>query len=190
MQYDSDYSVRLATLGALGGDTTKHYDSVYEIDLAILEAIEQGGGGGGGEGGAQIDDSTPSRYKVYSSQKVEDLLALKQAVINDLETIRSGAAAGATALQSVPSGYPTTTEMETALSGKQDTLSAGTNITINGNTISATDTTYTAGSGITITNNVIAMEYTALRAVQLTQAQYDALTTKDANTLYIITDAQ
>lgn len=48
MQYDSDYSVRLATLNALGGDTTKHYNSVYDIDIAILEAIQ--GGGGGGEG--------------------------------------------------------------------------------------------------------------------------------------------
>ena len=47
MQYDSDYDVRLATLGALGGDTTRYFDSLYAIDIAILEAIEQGGGGGG-----------------------------------------------------------------------------------------------------------------------------------------------
>lgn len=47
MEYNSDFEVRLATLGALGGDTTKKYDSVYSIDLEILKAIEQGGGGGG-----------------------------------------------------------------------------------------------------------------------------------------------
>jgi len=47
MEYNSDFDVRLATLGALGGDTAKTYDSVYDIDLAILDAIEQGGGGGG-----------------------------------------------------------------------------------------------------------------------------------------------
>lgn len=41
---DSDYSVRLATLEAMGGDMTKHYDSVYDIDLAILALTEQGGG--------------------------------------------------------------------------------------------------------------------------------------------------
>lgn len=42
------------------------------------------------------------------------------------------------------------------LSGKQDTLTAGSNITISNNTISATDTTYTAGTGISISNqNVI-----------------------------------
>ena len=44
---NSDYEVRLATLEAMGGDTTKHYDSVYEIDLAILKIIEEGGLGGG-----------------------------------------------------------------------------------------------------------------------------------------------
>ena len=43
---NSDYNVRLATLEAMGGDTTKHYDSVYEIDLAILKIIEEGGIGG------------------------------------------------------------------------------------------------------------------------------------------------
>lgn len=42
--YDSDYQVRLATLEALGGDTTKQYDSVYEIDLEILRLTEQGSG--------------------------------------------------------------------------------------------------------------------------------------------------
>lgn len=47
MEYNSDFDIRLATLGALGGDITKQYDSVYEIDLAILDAIQGGGGGGG-----------------------------------------------------------------------------------------------------------------------------------------------
>lgn len=46
-------------------------------------------------------------------------------------------------------------QLSTLISGKQDKLTAGTNITINNNTISATDTTYTAGENITITNNVI-----------------------------------
>lgn len=42
---NSDYDVRLATLGAMGGDVTKHYNSVYDIDLEILRLTEQGGGG-------------------------------------------------------------------------------------------------------------------------------------------------
>ena len=52
---------------------------------------------------------------------------------------------------------------------KQDILTAGENITISGNVISAD-----AG------NNII----------ELTQAEYDALETKDPDVLYIITDAQ
>lgn len=48
MEYNSDYDIRLATLAALGGDTTKKYDSVYSIDLEILKITEAGGSGGGG----------------------------------------------------------------------------------------------------------------------------------------------
>lgn len=42
-----------------------------------------------------------------------------------------------------------------AIAGKQDTLTAGSNITISGNTISATDTTYSAGANVQITNGTI-----------------------------------
>ncbi len=45
-----------------------------------------------------------------------------------------------------------------AISGKQDTLTAGSNITISSNTISATDTTYSAGTGIDITGTTISVE--------------------------------
>ena len=49
----------------------------------------------------------------------------------------------------------------TALAGKQNTLTAGTNITISGNTISATDTQYTAGDKIAISSaNVISLNLT------------------------------
>ena len=32
--YDSDYEIRLQTLAKLGGDVTKNYDSVYEIEAS------------------------------------------------------------------------------------------------------------------------------------------------------------
>ena len=49
----------------------------------------------------------------------------------------------------------------TALAGKQNTLTAGTNISISGNTISATDTKYTAGQYISISSaNEIAVNLT------------------------------
>lgn len=41
-------------------------------------------------------------------------------------------------------------QLQLDVAGKQDTLTAGSNITISGDTISATDTTYSAGSGISI----------------------------------------
>ncbi len=67
-------------------------------------------------------------------------LADKQDIISDLATIRSGAAMGATALQSVPSSYRTAEAQDVIDSGKQDKLIAGENITIaeDGKTISAT----------------------------------------------------
>ena len=46
-------------------------------------------------------------------------------------------------------------------SSKQDALTAGNNIQINGSTISATDTTYTAGTGIRIENGVISSTQTS-----------------------------
>ena len=58
-------------------------------------------------------------------------------------------------------GYATETFVNTGLATKQNTLTAGNNITISGNTISATDTTYTAGTGIDITNGVISNTQTS-----------------------------
>lgn len=54
--------------------------------------------------------------------------------------------------------YVTTTQLNDGLATKQNTLTAGSNITINNDTISATDTTYTAGNAIDITNNVISAD--------------------------------
>lgn len=53
------------------------------------------------------------------------------------------------------SNYYNKTEVDGLLSGKQDKLTAGNNITINGTTISANDTTYSAGTNIDITDNAI-----------------------------------
>ena len=47
------------------------------------------------------------------------------------------------------------TDLSTVLDSKQDVLTAGNNITINGTTISAKDTTYSASDNIDITNNAI-----------------------------------
>lgn len=100
---------------------------------------------------------------------------------------------------------PISTATQTALNNKQNKLTAGTNISINNDTISAidtkytagtniaissdnvisaTDTKYTAGTDITISNNVVSNKYPE---VFLTQEEYDVLANNnqlDPNTYY------
>jgi len=128
---DSDYKVRLATLGAMGGDTAKNYASVYDIDLAILEIVEQGGGGGG--------DVT------------------KQYVDTQDEAVKEWVSA---------SSYITAAALPDM------------NSYVSKNELSAQS--YTTATYVST--------YYA-KVATLTQAEYDALVTKDPMTLYIISDA-
>ena len=74
-------------------------------------------------------------HQDISNLATKQELATKQDVINDLETIRSGAALGATALQSVPDTYALKSEIPD-ITTKQDKLISGSNIkTINGNSL-------------------------------------------------------
>lgn len=50
------------------------------------------------------------------------------------------------------------------LLGKQDTLTAGANIQINGTTISATDTTYGAGNGLNLNGTTFSVDTTTIQA--------------------------
>ena len=71
----------------------------------------------------------------------------KQDAISDLETIRTGAGLGATAVQPA------------ALSGYQEKLTAGSNISISANNeISATDTTYSAGNGLALNGTTFSVD--------------------------------
>jgi hypothetical protein len=85
--------------------------------------------------------------------------------------------------------YSTTQEVNTminqSVSGKQDTLSAGTNITIVDNVISAQGggATYTAGVGIDITNNVIS---SVIKFWCGTMSEYEQISEPDNNTIYLI----
>lgn len=75
-------------------------------------------------------------------------LANARAVISDA----NGKIAASTTT-STEIGYlsGTTSKIQTQINNKQDTLTAGSNITITGSTISATNTTYTGSDGITLT---------------------------------------
>lgn len=79
-----------------------------------------------------------------------------------------------------------TTRATTAEANKQDKLTAGGNITIDGNTINATDTTYTAGDGIDITDNVIkctkeSKTYTAGTGIAISEDGVISCTFEDGN---------
>ena len=68
-------------------------------------------------------DNKPDLSVYATSSAVDTALAGKQDVINDLSDIRSGASAGATAVQpSALDSYATTSAMNTALAGKQDVI--------------------------------------------------------------------
>ena len=77
------------------------------------------------------------------------------------------------------------------LSNKQDKLTAGQNIQIQNNTISATDTTYSAGDNITIDENNVISASGNLEAIELTRAEYNALTPaekSDLTKIYFVYD--
>lgn len=77
------------------------------------------------------------------------------------------------------------------LTNKQDKLTAGQNIQISNNTISATDTTYSAGDNITIDSNNVISASGNLEAIELTRAEYNALTPaekSDLTKIYFVYD--
>lgn len=77
-------------------------------------------------------------------------------------------------------GYTTKTYVDAELLSKQDTLTAGDNIQITNNVISATDTTYTAGTGIDITNGVISNTQTSAQWGNITGTLSDQTDLQDA----------
>ena len=94
----------------------------------------------------------------------------------DVSTFTANSSSDVTANITVPTnnseltngaGYQTASDVQTAISGKQNTLTAGTNITISNDTISATDTTYTAGNGLNLTGTVFSAD-TAILQTKLT----------------------
>lgn len=78
-------------------------DDLWDETIALWENIEN----------IEIPEVDLSNY--YTKEEVNGIADTKQNTIEDLDTIRSGAAAGATALQSIPSEYITETELETRL---------------------------------------------------------------------------
>lgn len=170
--YDSDYSIRLATLGAMGGDTTKCYDSVYEIDLEILKIIEGGGGGGG----AVIDDSSVSTSTTWSSSKIVSELADAGF---DVQVVQALPATGEPhTLYFVPSADPQTQN------AYDEYLYANNAWEQVGSTAVDMSDYYTADEVDTLLEDKVDI-------VEITKAEYDLLTPAEKNNgkIYSITDA-
>ena len=86
-----------------------------DLTTAVQSLISESGGST-----VELDTTLTQSGKAADAKAVGDALAGKQDTISDLEAIRTGAAKGATALQSVPNTYRTASEQDTIDSGKVD----------------------------------------------------------------------
>jgi len=128
-------------------DLTNDSNFVTSSDLATVA-----------ETGSYTDLSNKPDLSVYATTSaMETALAGKQATIPDIDSIRAGAAAGATAAQ--PSDLPSSDELlpSATSSDAGKVLTVGNDGTASWITPSA-GTVYTPGDGIDITNDVISAD--------------------------------
>ena len=105
------------TQALIGNLSELETEAKNNLVAAINEAAQTGSGGGST---VELDTTLTQSGKAADAKAVGDALAGKQNTISDLEAIRTGAAKGATALQSVPSTYRTASEQDTIDNGKVD----------------------------------------------------------------------
>ena len=99
-----------------------------------------------------LKSNTPANVTISEIQR---LAPGKDATINGVNALTIDTSHGISGIQDGSTFTISGEELENAIDTKQDILTAGENIQIEDNVISATDTTYTAGEGISIENNVI-----------------------------------
>ncbi len=110
--------------GNAAADATTKADASLSAakEYADSLAINYDAAGSAEQALADAKKDAASHYQVKGDYLTEHQdISGKQDVIKDLETIRSGAAAGATALQSVPFGYATESYVDDKVDGKFDT---------------------------------------------------------------------
>lgn len=111
------------------------------IEIEAVSEVKRVGVYSAGDHSNLTGRKKENQHPIGAITGLQDALLEKQDVIRDLSEIRQGATLGATAVQpSDLESYATKDYVDDGLSGKQDTLTAGANIQIVGNTISATNT--------------------------------------------------
>ena len=168
--FDSEYQIQQIILTKVGGDGTKCFDSQYSILLEILDKIEGVGSV------AKIDDNTISTETVWSSSKIVSELANAGF---DVQVVQELPATGeAHTLYFVPSADPKTQNIY------DEYLYANNAWEQVGSTAVDMSDYYTK-------TQVDALLVNKAEIVEITQAEYDALSTEEKNNgkIYSITDA-
>lgn len=139
--------------------------------------------------GSKIDLSS-----FVTKDELSDALATKQDTISDIDTIRTNAELGATAVQPAAiSDMETKTNAASTYIKKTDTIAYATEsgyaeeaqrAYLDGNARDIAETYATKDE----LSGALSGDGTVRSIVAMTQTEYDALETKDATTLYIITD--
>lgn len=119
---------------------------------------------------ASIYDSANQLVHTYYTNvsEWEDSPAGAQITIDQFTNSAAGIIKGSTTDGNVSANLDGTgtvsgwTALKNTVAGKQDTLTAGSNISISGSTISATDTTYSAGTGLSLTGTTFAVDTTTI----------------------------
>lgn len=173
------------TIPSLEGYATEAYVSGYTYDKQTIDDKVASGG-----------TFDPTQYyttaNTYNKTEVDAAVSGKadSSTVSSLNNVVTAHTADSTV--HVTASEKNTWNNKSNFSGSYNDLtdkptipsySAGTNVSITNNVISATDTTYSAGSGITISNNVI-----SAKIWNGTKQQFDAIVTKDPSTLYLVNE--
>lgn len=124
---------------------------VEEVTGVAAEALEEAEGA---VTTAEAASQTASQAAAAVATKQDQLTAGIGISISSSNVI--SATASSPAWGSITGTLSNQTDLQSALEGKQNTITAGENLSFSGTTLNAVDTTYTAGANITIDgNNVI-----------------------------------